>query len=384
MKVFARIRWVVCLLATLAVACSLWAASLVVCPKCGYESDNGAVVCSHCGAALPVPKVAGSGETAASNANAQAASLDTVSALALTAARVDQRLAEENRKDRPELAYAFYENILALSRLIRREGVSPDAGKVLAENLERCRDALTHGMRTCPACNGSGKRNVHFQQLAGDKSTQVSEGLVCSTCNGAGVVRMVRTTDSLRLLMAQGRRDFETRAKALGRVACGRAWLPQELAAKLDVRAQALVCTACPTPCPDCMGMGVQDCARCKGSGRVPCTNNGCKDGWIVHQELNTLSTKASSISRREVCPVCQGTGQMACPDCRGDGTIPCKTCHGTGRNAVCQDCGGQGWTACPRCHGTGKLADGAICPDCLGQHERICPKCHGEGCAVR
>lgn len=367
-------------------ACSLWAAGLVICPKCGTEADGSATVCAHCGALLPAAR---SENVVPTNTavSAEKRAL-TISDMALEAARTDKRLADECVAKRPELAYSFEENALALSRLVSREGMSVDAGKTLAENLERCRKLLAYATRPCPSCNGGGKRTVQFQSLSGDKSTQanasmqISDGLTCPTCGGRGVVSAGRSADELRILIAQGRRDFETRQQALGRIACGRVWVPQELLALLDVKAQALIRTACPTPCPGCMGIGMQDCPHCKGAGRLKCTNEGCVNGLITVKESNTLAPK-SAISRKERCPVCSGSGFMPCTDCRGVGTVPCKLCNGTGRNAVCQECGGQGWGVCTKCQGTGSVG-GAPCPDCHGKGDRLCPKCHGEGCAVR
>jgi len=367
-------------------ACSLWAAGLVICPKCGTEAGANATVCAHCGADLPVIK----GESAAPAGTAAVADrrVATISDMALEATRTDKRLAEESLAKRPEIAYSYYENALALGRLVNREGLSTNAGRTLAENLERCRSLLAYTTRPCTACNGSGKISVKFQGLIGDKSAQsgasllLSDGPACPVCSGRGVVPAGRSANELRVLIAQGRRDFETRQQAVGRVACGRVWVPSDLLPLLDVKAQALIRAACPTPCSACMGMGIQDCFHCKGVGRIKCSNEGCMNGWIIHKESNTLAPKLA-INRKERCPVCQGSGFMSCPDCRGLGTIPCKNCNGTGRNAVCPDCGGQGWGACPKCQGTGSVG-GAICPECRGKGDRACPKCHGEGCAVR
>ena len=60
-----------------------------------------------------------------------------------------------------------------------------------------------------------------------------------------------------------------------------------DLAAKLDVKQQALVRSACPMPCKDCMGLGVQDCGRCKGVARVKCTAEGCQNGWVIGLNAN-------------------------------------------------------------------------------------------------
>ena len=373
------------MLAIIFLACSLWAAGLVICPKCGTEAEANATVCAHCGAILPVKADAAVPASTAVSAEKRPA---TISDMAYEASRTDKRLGDESLAKRPEVAYSYYENALALSRLVNREGASTNVGKSLAENLERCRGLLAHTSRPCTACNGSGKTSVKFQPLLGDKSAQasasvtVADGPACPACGGRGTVMAGRSADELRVLIAQGRRDFETRQQALGRVACGRAWMPPDLLQLLSVRDQALVRAACPTPCLGCMGIGIQDCPHCKGAGRFKCTNDGCVNGWIIRKESNTLAPKLV-INRKEHCPVCQGSGLMPCSDCRGLGTTPCKICNGTGRNAVCQDCGGQGWGSCPKCQGTGSVG-GAACPECHGKGERLCPKCHGEGCAAR
>jgi len=378
--------WLTGVIILLTAVCSVWAAVLLVCPKCGYEVEAGVLVCPHCNAAMPAPKAASEAATAKAGAlPGMAAGLhsDDVSTQAMEAARADWRAALDCQQQRPELAWAYCENALALSRLVRRDNLAADSGAMLAQGLERNREAVKVAARPCPSCNGTGKRNVQFQGLSGDKSTQVAEGLTCTACGGSGVVRVNRTADELRVLLAQGRRDFDARQQAQGRVACGRAWVPQNLADRLSVQAQALIRTACPTPCNACQGTGVEDCGRCKGAGRIKCNNDGCQNGWIVRKELNTLTAK-SSLNRREQCPVCQGTGLMPCADCHATGTVACKSCHGSGRSPVCQDCGGQGWSACSRCHATGKLPDGSICPDCRGSGERLCQKCRGEGCTGR
>ena len=355
------------------------AAELVICRKCGHEGDGGTAACAHCGAALPAARPV---EPAPAATNEPVA--DPVSALAAETVRVDRKLAAEFAAERPALSYALRENAIAASRLVRREGAAADAaGARLAAEIEQARLALTQAARTCPSCNGAGKRAIQFQQLNADKSTQSAGGLACLTCEGRGVIRAGRSADELRVLIAQGRRDYDVRMQAMGRVSCGRAWLPADLATRLTVRQQALVRTACPTPCKDCMGLGVQDCGRCKGATRLKCTGEGCQNGLVVRKESNTLSSKVT-LNRRETCAVCNGSGFMACPDCRGAGTVPCRTCLGTGRNQPCTDCGGQGWTPCNRCRGAGKQADGSACPDCQGQNDRLCARCRGEGCTPR
>jgi DnaJ-class molecular chaperone len=320
-------------------------------------------------------------------ANVQELPASDVSTPALEAARQDKRLADQNLEKRPELAYAFCENALALSRLVRRESSAEQSGKSLVQTLERCRHRLEQTTRACAGCNGTGRRTVHFQNLGGAKNgsalggtSQVVEGPVCDECNGQKEVAVARSANELRVAIAQGRRDFETRQQAAGRVACGRVWVPPQILERLDVRAQALLRTACPTPCAACMGLGVQDCAKCRGAARVKCTQSGCTDGWVLRKESNVLLGKGA-VQRKERCPSCQGTGFAPCTECRGVGTAPCRACNGTGRGASCEGCGGQGWALCAKCQGNG-VVSGAVCPVCRGSNETLCPKCRGDGCA--
>lgn len=393
MKAHARWRRLLGWLLVAGLTCSLWAASLVICPKCGWETDSSAQSCPHCGAPLPVVKV----ETAApAVASAPAAAVPqssvAISDRALNAARADRSQADNCLSNgRPEVAYAYYENALALSRLVRREGLPPMAGQSLVEGRDRALRAVEFTTHICPACGGSGARTVRVQTLAGDKSPVASlaipfsDGLVCLTCGGRGSVTTSRLAGERRVLIAQGNREFEVREQADGLVACGRVWMPAALLALLDVKAQALVRTARPTPCPGCMGLGQQDCSRCKGAGRVKCTGDGCVNGQITVKDANPLAANnnVKALTHKEVCPVCQGSGLMACPDCLGRGTVPCKNCNGTGRSPACSECGGQGWETCSKCQGSG-MTGKTVCPVCHGEKVMLCPKCHGEGCSAR
>lgn len=86
----------------------------------------------------------------------------------------------------------------------------------------------------------------------------------------------------------------------------------------------------------------------------------------ITLKEAVLGTKKDITITRKEVCPACKGTGvepgagYMTCPTCKGAGVIrkvqrsifgefvvqsTCPTCHGTGRvpKAKCHTCGGTG-----------------------------------------
>ena len=384
-------------LAIVGLACSLWAASLAICPKCGWETDGSAALCPHCGAAMPVVKV----EPIVPPSAAATGGVPTVafqqfpaavSDQALKAARADRQHADECLTNgRPAVAYAYYGNALALSRLVRREGLPASAGQSLIDGLAQGRQQLIFTTRTCPTCGGTGARTIRVQTLAGDKSPATtmtlpfSDSTVCLTCGGRGVVTTSRLANEMRVLIAQGAHDFELREQADGRVTSGRVWLPPELLALLNVKAQVLLRTGRPTPCASCMGLGQQDCNRCKGAGRIKCTGVGCVNGQIMVTDNNALAAANNKkpLTHKEVCPVCQGSSLMACPDCLSVGTVPCKKCDGTGHNAICSECGGQGWEPCPKCQGSGQLGK-VVCPVCQGEKNVFCLKCHGEGCSVR
>jgi len=82
----------------------------------------------------------------------------------------------------------------------------------------------------------------------------------------------------------------------------------------------------------------------------------------VTLEEAYRGTEKTISVSRRDSCPVCGGSGaapgtsKTACPDCRGTGSKlvssgifqmaqPCPRCGGTGSIVLspCQECGGQG-----------------------------------------
>lgn len=82
----------------------------------------------------------------------------------------------------------------------------------------------------------------------------------------------------------------------------------------------------------------------------------------VTLEEAYRGTEKTISVSRRDPCPACGGTGaapgtsKTTCPDCRGTGSKlvssgifqmaqPCTRCGGTGSiiQTPCQECGGQG-----------------------------------------
>lgn len=365
----------VLLAAVVLIAVSVWSAAVVICEKCGHEAVSAQTVCAHCGAALPAVLTPASPAPFAETAQAAGTNL---AAQALAAVREDVRLARENEAARPELALSFYGNALAVLRLVPRESLPADAGSRLVDGMDLCRGSLSRVARPCPTCGGSGSRKLKLQSLAGGEDNAAAGGVLCETCEGLGMVRSGRTADELRVALGQGRRDFEVRQQAAGRVAVGRAWVPPALAAQLALPAQVLLRSAAAAPCKDCQGIGRQTCATCRGLCRTKCRQTGCDGGWIIKKSTNVLTPK-TALRQRTPCPSCQGTGWTACSGCRGSGAVACAACQGSGQPPRCTRCGGEGTAICTRCRGAGRVGKVA-CESCGGVGQTLCTSCYGEG----
>ena len=114
--------------------------------------------------------------------------------------------------------------------------------------------------------------------------------------------------------------QFVARAKRLGFVQIGCAWMPAgakerlsaEAAARLEKLGRAETCAvckgACVTACVNCL-RGTVRCMACMGTGQA------AGGGAVV----------------RAMCPVCNGQGKSKCTFCRGSGFVACPKCGGCG-----------------------------------------------------
>ncbi len=360
------------------------AGALVVCGACGHEAAEGQTFCGHCGVRVGAesPRPESTQEAPATDSQAAVAGVDEQ--VVLEAAREDSRAAAELEETLPEVALCYYRNAAALSRLVP-DGILPDeAGKRLVEAVGRCQKRMSQTLKPCTVCTGTGRRTVRLQTLTGGTEGDLrGEGLVCTACNGAGRVKAARNADELRLLLAQGVRNHETRQQAARRVAVGNVWVPVVVSEKLTPRLQALLRTAAASPCSDCQGLGVQVCDSCKGQGRTACKQRGCADGMVDRKPTNTL-TPATALTVKAKCPACNGNTWTACTVCSGKGHVVCQRCDGLGQPKKCIKCGGAGTGRCTQCKGTGKDRSGNPCAACAGEGLELCKSCHGEGCVGR
>lgn len=377
------------LLFVIAVCLCRTALALLICGACGHELTEGQQFCGHCGAKAgdtqPPPATEAQIVPAHGNAAATAAT-DIPFQAFLDAAREDSRIAAEVEEAFPEVALCYYRNAAALSRLVPDSALPEHTAEKLIAAVERCSKRMSRAIKPCQVCSGTGRRTLIMQSLGdGSDGSQLlrGQGLACTACGGAGTVWAQRNADELRLLLAQGTRNYEVRQQAARRVAVGNAWAPGEEAATLTPRQQALLRTATAAPCVDCQGLGIQVCPGCKGQGRIPCKNRGCVNGTVAHKPANTL-TPATALTIRTKCPACQGNSWTPCLGCGGSGHSVCRTCDGLGRPPKCLKCGGSGTAPCRACKGTGKDRAGNPCAACASEGIGLCTSCHGEGCAQR
>jgi DnaJ-class molecular chaperone len=123
--------------------------------------------------------------------------------------------------------------------------------------------------------------------------------------------------------------------------------------------------------CPDCNGAGNLICTTCDGDRYIPhtidcskCAGKSTRDGYID-------------------CLNCKGTGNVDCPNqyCkRGLSTTPCNGCSGKSEKEIdkCTVCRGMGSITvdCETCEGRGTVRDEI----CDGRGDFECTNCEGSG----
>lgn len=321
------------LLALAAALCaSAWADDLRICPSCGREDEAGLEKCAACGATLPPVKKEEAPAVVAPEVPAASSSATN----AFAEASRDVAEARRCRKESPDRALVLYENALAL--------LSAEAGG-------------------------------DFNAKAAAAVAKEIEALRMETKARTPVV------STRRLLRQRATSEAAIFFKSVGRVSCGRAWVPAGWLDNLEPAQIAAVRQTLPPPCRECAGMGFETCRSCNGRGKQTCKNNGCNQGWIYDKSANDLSPK-TALKLRHKCPVCNGTTFAPCDTCNGAGAVICRKCGGSGEAPACTSCHGSGLMDCRECKRSTYRKTNADepCRVCKGTHQALCTRCGGDG----
>lgn len=356
----------------------------IVCPRCGHEVKPGETVCPHCGTVLPKP------HTEEKKTEAQPAPSDKNADVARQAMAVTQnslRQAKELDETEPAVALCYYQNALAVMRLLPAGTLNAKAVEAIVDGNQRILHSLLRGRVMCRKCKGTGKFQLDVGKINHSTEIRAADGIPCPVCKGLGSVPGYRDVTKVKAELLQGRGEFERRQMAAGDVKLGRSLVPAKLEAALTNRQRALVMTGMPVPCSACQQTGRQTCAACKGTGRVKCDYKGCENGYIkestTHKSGGVSKKTRLNDENKTRCPKCGGEGEISCSVCNGTGSVACKRCDGGGLAPSCSRCTGTGIIPCSKCKGTGEVK-GSPCPDCKGETVVLCTTCRGEGAVAR
>lgn len=372
------VSWYMTILAALC-AVIVWAQGVLVCPFCGHEVKPGATACAHCGAKLPKPeKKAAPPPAAAPDVNAE------IGRLAAAEVKSDVRKARAAESQQPAVALCYYQNALALMRLVPA-GTFPDSvGEAILKGNDRVMQALSRGPVPCRKCGGTGKFQLDLGKVDKHSGVKSIGSVACPACQGRGCFIGWRPVEEVKMAILRGRGEFERQKMVEGEVKLGRAYVPTALEKPMTNRQRALVMTGMPSPCPACQFTGRQACTTCRGAGWVSCDYEGCEHGVLKETKKSGARVeKRMNEEQVKKCPKCEGLGEIFCSVCKGTGSVACKKCGGSGLAPRCSRCSGSGLLTCPKCKGTGSVK-GETCPECKGETVILCPTCHGEGAISR
>jgi len=364
----------------LPLAVSLAVAGFVICPKCGYENDSVLTACTHCRGDLPGarPSRPETPEPEPDPSPRQdAANLDEKGYL--NPRIVDREVAmakEQLSRGNVEIGRLLLRNSAALDLLTDPRMPSKRSEEVV-KLLTRCDSLGASVKRRCPACAGTGKSQARMLGLDGRVDFRDVPGRACGQCKGTGFVRGAGTVSDRKFNIGRAMNRYSTLQQGKKFVPIGGAWVPGDIEESLSIRQNVQLKRACPSPCPECLGVGREDCEECKAMARVKCPYDGCENGMV--RIVKEGSLVKATVTRTQKCTECRARGFVACGECVGRGSILCEECGGTGERELCTKCGGQGLAACKRCNGSGNYRD-ETCSTCGGKGMSLCSSCSGDG----
>jgi|GEM_PF-3461091 len=356
--------------------------ALTICRKCGHEVPDGSEQCVNCGEPVARRQIVPQAEPVKQKATPPA-----VETLAEVFLKELYAKAQACQADKPGLAYAYYQNVFAVLRLIEADELSRNVGEAVMRNMGLCRKALCVGKVPCRICKGTGKYKVDVGKVSGTKNLKFVDGVQCKHCSGLGYNMAHLTVERIKMNVLQGRQAFEQHMMVENYRRLGRAFIPEELFNALSLRQRVMVMTGIAAPCRSCQYTGLESCAECRGTGWEKCPAENCKDGIVEDSKQrsggSTIKQKRLNSDLQNVCGMCQGWGEIPCRACQGSTCTICKKCGGTGEGVRCTKCQGAGLNNCNRCAGTGEYK-GAKCDKCAGEGVLICTSCKGEGTVSR
>lgn len=125
---------------------------------------------------------------------------------------------------------------------------------------------------------------------------------------------------------------------------------------------KTLKCSTCSgggkVQCYSCYGSRRQNCSNCSGMKRqrcISCSGYGYKERIELKPVWNpTISnTETVSVTERDTCYSCSGSGETVCMSCDSLGKVSCTTCSGMG-DLSCSKCSGIGHEDCNKCIASG------------------------------
>ena len=363
-------------LAVVLCASVMWAQGLVICKSCGREAKAGETTCSRCDTALPLPPK----EEAPAAAPAVDVSAEVVK-LAVAAVENNYRLAKEAEEAAPTVALCYYQNAIAIMRLVPPNRFPKDVSDALLNGRGRMFQSVMTGKVKCKICNGSGKFQMDTRKTDPTGTVKALTGVPCPACKGKGGSQGMADVPLAKTALLQGRGEFERRQMLAGEVRLGHAFVPSAMEKQMLIPQRTLVMTGMQVPCDSCRGTARQVCTTCRGSRWVKCTYTGCRNGMVdlPAPKRGEITSKRINEEDATKCPRCAGLAEIVCAQCEGNGSVPCVQCAGSGTAPRCVRCTATGLQECQKCKGSGKIKDNP-CADCNGGGIALCTTCRGEG----
>jgi hypothetical protein len=327
--------------AAVVLAMALPALAILVCKRCGYELNQGAASCSHCGATVMTNVVAAAPQSYQEEKGAVLADL------------VEKEI-EEGRRQRDrgdiDVAAALFRNALALEQVVPGAGDSA-RGERIRRLLQSSGSGSLMVPGPCSSCGGSGKMVFTAPVLDG-KTETVPSGVACRACDGTGKAMRAATVSEVHAGRLSAMKRFVELQQSRKYVAVGGAWVPVSIETNLTVRQTALLKRTAAPPCQTCVGTGLQECPACRGSRWLRCSNRKCDRGTVLEKPANGLKGSDAGPARKVKCRTCGGAGHEKCAVCIGKGHVECAACKGTGEREVCR---GGSIMLCGSCKGDGR-----------------------------